>query len=568
MTDQTPETLPEAQEPFIPPHYLLTLAGVAFLVAIVVAFTQADFGVVGFGALALGLLALLGWALMAPDQLKAMVTGRGARFGGLSFFVTVVVLVAMALVYVFARNQNVQWDLTQRDDFSLNTSSEAVISAMAADPTVPTVRLVAFYGAAQSAQRDLDTVLFEDYAQTSGGKIEYEFIDPDRNPQVAQQYGITQNGQIAVVPLADGQPVIESAERVNFLTQDDLTNAVLKASAQGDFRAYILSVEDGIGLTPSDAGSITELSAVLTEQFNWDVRDVTALDLLQPSSGVTLNDPNADGELMAIIGGSRPLSEQELDVITGYLDNGGQLLIFAGNSFNNDLESLATGAGLTEYLRTNFGVSFRNDVVIDPAQNFNNNPLVPFTGDLNPSDFITSNGLQGQGALVFEFPHSIEIAETALDNVIVTPIIQSSATAFAKTDLNAVLDQDISQTDADLQGPVVLGATAENTQTGARVALFGSTSLVQDFYTQLQQVGVANLPVAFNAFVWATNYNDFFQRTTIVSDPRPQDTPIFADAQTLRMTNFITLVLLPFGILAVGLLVWWNNRERRRDSRS
>jgi hypothetical protein len=568
MTDQTPETLPEAQEPFIPPQYLLILAGIAFFVAIVVAFTQADFGVVGFGALALGLLALVGWALMAPDQLRAMLTGRGARFGGLSFFVTVVVLVAMVLVYVFVRNQNVQWDLTQRDDFSLNSSSEAVISAMASDPTVPSVKLIAFYGAAQSARRDLDTVLFEDYKQTSGGKIDYEFIDPDRNPQVAQQYGITQNGQIAVVPLADGQPVVDSAERVNFLTQDDLTNAILKASAQGDFRAYILNVEDGISLTPGDAGSISELSSILTDQFNWTVQDVTALDLLQPSSGVTLNDPNADGEVMAIIGGSRPLSEQELGVITDYLDNGGQLIIFAGDSFTGDLESLATGEGLTDYLRTNFGVSFRNDVVIDTTQNFNNNPLVPFTGNLDPSSFITSNGLQGQGALVFEFPHSIELADTPPANVIVTPIIQSSGTAFAKTDLEAVLNQDISQTDADLQGPVVLGATAENTQTGARVALFGSTALVQDFYTQLQQVGVANLPVTFNAFVWATNYNDFFQRTTIVSDPRPQDTPIFADAQTLRMTNFITLVLLPFGILAVGLLVWWNNRERRRDSRS
>ena len=41
---------------------------------------------------------------------------------------------------------------------------QLVDRALAADPTVPTVRLVAFYGAQQSAQRDLDTVLFDDYA--------------------------------------------------------------------------------------------------------------------------------------------------------------------------------------------------------------------------------------------------------------------------------------------------------------------------------------------------------------------------------------------------------------------
>jgi len=193
--------------------------------------------------------------------------------------------------------------------------------------------------------------------------------------------------------------------------------------------------------------------------------------------------------------------------------------------------------------------------------------MVPFTSSLDPSSFITSNALESQTALVFELPHSIELAETPPANVVVTPIIQSSGSAYAKSDLQAVIDQNIDQTDADLQGPVVLGATAENTQTGARVALFSSTSLVQDFYTQLQQVGVANLPVAFNTFVWATNYNDFFQRTTIVSDPRPQDTPIFADAQTLRTINFVTIVLLPFGVLALGILVWWNSRERGRGAR-
>lgn len=568
MTDHTPEILPDHQEPFIPPKYLLMLAGLAFLGALIVAFTQAEFGVVGFGALALGILSLIGWALMAPGEVRAMFTGRTARFGGLSLFVTLIVITAMVLAYVFVRNQKWQWDLTQRDEYSLNSSSEAVISPLAADPTVPKVRLIAFYGVQEAMRRDQDTVLFDDYVATSGNKIEYEFVDPDRNPQVAQQYGITQNGQIAVVPLDENnQPMVESAELVNFFTQDDLTNAILKASAQGDFRAYILSVEDGIGLQTSDRGSMSQLTGILTDQFNWTVREVSSLDLMQPSSGVTLNDPNVDGEVVVIVGGSKPLAQPELDVLTQYLDNGGQLVLFAGDSFNDDQTSLSTGDALTEYLRSHFGVSFRNDIVIDPAQNFNNNPLVPFTGNLDSASFITSDAAQAQTALVFELPHSIELAETPPENVVVTPLVQSSGTAYAKSDLQAVLDQDISQADGDLQGPLVLGATAENTQTGARVVLYSSTSLVQDFYTQLQQVGVANLPVAFNTLVWATNYNDFYQRTTILSDPRPQDTPIFADAQTLRTVNFVTIFLLPFGVLAIGVLVWWNSRERSRGSR-
>ncbi|MFO7321046.1 MAG: Gldg family protein [Chloroflexota bacterium] len=564
MTDHTPETTPEQQEPFIPPQYLLIIAGVAFLGAAVVAFTQPEFGVVGFGAIALGVLALLAWAFMSPQEARAALTGRTARFGGLSFLVTTVFIIAMMFVYIFVRNQNIRYDLTQRDDFSLSTASEEAIATLGSDPTVPEIRLLAFYGAQMSARRDQDAVLFDDYVQTSNGKISYEFVDPDRNPAMAEQYGVTMNGQIAVVAVReDGTLDTQNAELVNFFSQDELTNAILKVSAEGDFRAYIVAVEDGVSLTPSNAGRMSVLASTLTDQLDWTVDEVTFLELSRQGGEVTLNDPNVDGEVLVIVGGSKPLAEQELQVLTNYLDNGGQVVLFAGNSLNADQTSLATGEALSDYLFENFGLRFRNDIVIDQQQ-FIQNPLITFTGDLDRGNFITSNGLPSQSAVVFELAHSIEVAETPPENVLVTPIIRSSATAYAKSDLDAVMNQNIEQTEDDLTGPLVLAATAENMQTGARIALFGSTSLVQDDYALLQQGSVSNLSVAFNAFVWATNFNDFFQRTTIVSDIRPQDTPIFADAQTLRLINFVTIVLLPFGVLAAGAFVWWNGRERQR----
>ena len=76
-----------------------------------------------------------------------------------------------------------------------------------------------------------------------------------------------------------------------------------------------------------------------------------------------------------------------------------------------------------------------------------------------------------------------------------------------------------------------------------------------------------NFPVAFNSLVWATKFNDFFAATNIVSAQKPQDAPIFADQQTIRNINFLTVFILPFGILAIGIFVWWNNRERARAAR-
>ncbi len=567
MAEQLPDMTPEHPEPIIPPQYLLILAGVAFLVALVVALTQAEFSVVGYGALAFGVLALIAWALMAPDQARAALSGRTARFGGLSFLVTIILISALIVVYIFVRNQNLRVDLTQRDEFSLNEASEEAISTYGADPTVPPVKIVAFYSSLQAGRRDQDSVLFEDYVRSSGGKISYEFIDLNRNPAAAQQYGITQDGQIAVVAAADdGTPDIENAELVSFFSQDDLTNAILKVSAGGDFRVYVMRVEGGISALPNELGSMSELVTGLSEQLDWNVQDVSILDLARPESEITLNDPNADGEVMLIVGGTEPLAEQELEIVTNYLDTGGQVVIFAGDSLNTEEQSLATDEALSQYLFDNFGLRFRNDVVLDNVQAFQT-PLNPVATDLDPTHFITTAAVEpGQTGVIFSLARSIEVADAAPENVTVSPIIRSSESAYGETDFQSVIEGTPAQSDEELAGPVVLGAVAENAQTGAKVILFGSTSLVLDQLTQLQSLGVGNLQIAFNALIDATDYNDFFQRTTVVSQQRPQDTPIFADAQTLRTINFITLILLPFGVLAIGILVWWNNRERERAS--
>ena len=76
MTDQTPNyNEQEQQEPLIPPRYLLIVAVVAFVVAIFTGLTQPEFGVVGFGALALSVLSLLAWAAFG-----ALLFGR-LRYG-------------------------------------------------------------------------------------------------------------------------------------------------------------------------------------------------------------------------------------------------------------------------------------------------------------------------------------------------------------------------------------------------------------------------------------------------------------------------------------------------------
>src|SRR5262249_55883055 len=153
--------------------------------------------------LGLMVLALIGWAVMAPAEAKAVLTGRTARFGGTSILVTIIFLLALIGIYSVVNAQNWKIDLTQTNQFTLNDEGKSAIAGIGADPSVPKLKIVAFFGASQASTRDQDTVLFDNYKSVSNGKIDYEFIDPDRNPQIASQYKANRSGEVAVVRLGE-----------------------------------------------------------------------------------------------------------------------------------------------------------------------------------------------------------------------------------------------------------------------------------------------------------------------------------------------------------------------------
>lgn len=551
MVNQNPN-MPNEQDPFIPPYYMLILGLIAFFIFVGVALTQPSLNVIGWGALGIAILSFVAWIFMAPDQAKALFTGRTARFGGTSILVTVVFLAALVAIYAVVRDQDWRADLTQRDNFSLTEEGRQAIAALGADPSLPNVKILAFYGASQAGSRDRDTLLLEDYAKISGGKISYEFIDPDRNPALVTQYDVRAGGLVVVKLNPDGQPDIENAEPVSFFNQDELTNAILRVSAAGDFRAYFLAVDDGLELT-----NMSVINDDLTQSLGWTTQEVSIFDLTGADSEINLDDPNVDGQVLVIPGGSSPLSDSELAFVTDYVNKGGDLVILAAVGTNPDEPTLANSENLSNYLYENFGVRFTNEVVLD-ANLSAGSPQVPVAATFDPSNFITSRFASDQFYVVFELPHPIEVSPSLPANVTITELLKSGDQSYAKTDIAAVLNNEITQADSDPKGPFVLGAAAENTQTGARVILFGSPTV----FTDLAGQRIVNNFIGEFSLVWATRFDEYFSTVNVLSAPKEQDTPIFANDQVLRNINLLTIFVIPFGVLGIGFLVWWNNRER------
>src|SRR5690606_19231422 len=288
-----------------------------------------------------------------------------------------------------------------------------------------------FYDATRMANVDRDELLLDDFATTSAGKISYEFVDPDRNPALAEQMGITNSGQIFVAQVDEsGQPDVENGERVNFISQDGVTNAILKVAADGDFRAYFLRIEGGLDLVATSADGMSTLNNVLTQQLDWTTMQVGLFDFSSAVGGVQLNNPNVDGEVVIIPGGSKPLTDDEVKILTDYLDDGGSLTILAGPSTNVDETSLSTTPALNDYLWANLGLRFVDNIVIDPTQAWQT-PLIPVATDFSLNHPITRSFPRNSG-MAFELPHSIELADPLPAGIEGRYLARSTAEAYAK----------------------------------------------------------------------------------------------------------------------------------------
>lgn len=554
------------EEPLIPAHYMLFLAFAGLVIAALVLFTQPDFSLIGWGGIGLSAISLVIWGLMAPDQAKAVLMGRTSRFGGTALIVTLIFLLALIGVYSVVKGQQWRADLTQKNEFTLPATARAEIAKLAADPTKPAVKLLAFYGIGQAGRRDRDTVLFDDYVSASAGKITYEFIDPDRNPLLLEKYKDADTG-VAPAPGevivgkvdAAGEIELASAEIVSFVTQRDLTNALLRVSTSGDFRAYFLSVSDGLRIGDTAENGLSTFNKTLQDRLKWTTREVTLFDLTNPTSDVRLTGSGADGVVLVIPGGTRPLPDEQLKAITDYLDGGGDLVIFAGLSLEGT--PLAAAENLSAYLYENFGLRVNNDLVLDETNAFQS-PLIPVVSDFSRESLITQV-LQAGGLMLFEAVHSIEISDTLPANVRVVPLARTASTSYSKSDLAAVASGDLKKADNDPAGPFVVAASAENTQTGARVVIFGSEGTAANRFEAFIAANIQNLNVALFSLVWATNYDAFFTNIPQIDTQfGPSDTPLAATDSEMRNFNLLTIVILPVVILGIGLGVWWNNRER------
>ena len=469
--------------------------------------------------------------------IRSAMKTRAARYGGAAGATGLLVLGILVLVNFLNVRHSSRIDLTENQLYSLSDQSLKVIESLQGE-----IQIIGFFGG------DTGRLGFEDLIkQYRGPEIQYRVVDPAEEPGVAAQYGVSREGQIAVVS-GEEQVLVDD------FSEEKITNAIIKVTREEEKVVYFLQ---GHGERDIQDGAGEGFSLARQEVENQNYR-VESYNLAQE------NRIPEDDTVLVSAGPRVDFLSTEIALLKSFLDAGGKLLLLVDPQTDLDL-----GEFLAEY-----GLGLANQVIIDAS--FRGQLLgaaAPVVADY--ADHPMTRELRGANTF---FPGSqhITTATSPLDYR-TTELLSTSAASWAEVDFTG--EEVMFDPDKDTEGPLPLAAAAtrtvdpkkednsqeeESTQgepavegdgrdsaagSGeSRLVLFGDSDFASNAYFN----EIANGDLFLMAVGWLAEEDDLLG----IRPKDPENRRINVSLGQSRMIFWASVVLFPLVTLVLGTAIW------------
>lgn len=487
------------------------------------------------------------------SSLKSIRQRRRWKFAvGTNVMVSLILAVGLVvLLNAFSSRYYSRTDISGLGLYSLSDTTRSLLRDLSSR-----VDIIVFYQRGEASMRDVDALLRE--YQYHSPLVRVEYVDPHRHlgraEELMRRFEVTEPNVI----------IFHSEGRHRVLSAEDLVeydfSTVRDGAARTDFageRAFSSAIH---GVTQASMPKVYFLSGHGERRMdNFDPyvgfsaiakrmrRDNAELEVLL--LGETPRIPD-DADALIVAGPNRRISQPELDLIHGYLEQSGRVMVLVDSMTRTGLETVLA----------RWGVLLGDDVVVDPERTLTGRELFVTEYGFHP---ITER-IRGVTS-VFYMPRSVEpmprqaalTAEQA-DKPHVTVLAATSESGWAERDPDQMpmrLDAEI-----DKPGPISFAVAVERGPVpgidvqirSTRMVVFGDSGFVsnggltggdEDFF--------------MSAFNWLLERDE---RMGVA--PKPIDrVRLVLDKQQIRHAFWITVVAMPGAVGLLGLVVW---RRRRR----
>jgi ABC-type uncharacterized transport system involved in gliding motility auxiliary subunit len=503
--------------------YTLLLSLIAAITAGLLFIVQKSFTLpiqISLGVIVIGLALFV---LLDPQGTREALTGRQARYGSNALLMSLAFIGIIIVVNYLVSGHSKQWDLTEDQQNSLTTETINTLASLKSP-----VKAEAFFTANTSGETARNMLM--NFKSNSQGKFDFEFVDPNANPILAQQDNITRDGTI-VLKMDNRQ------EQVTSVSEEDLTGALVRLANPGKRSVYFLTGHGEYGFDSTSDSNYSQLRTALTAK-NYTVN---TLNLLAT--------PKIPEDALAIIiaGPTKPLAQSEIDLIKAYQEKGGSLVYLAEprpvTEFGDAPDPMAA------YLNEAWGIGLDEDLVVDMSSN---QALVAISQSFG-SHAITQK--MTTKAIVLPSARSVEVEKTPA-NITLTKLAETSNMAWGETDYQSIQNQKVKADQGkDIMGPVNLAVAGENSTTHARVLVVGDS----DFASSKAYSSYGNSDFILNGLDWAAAQDNLISLT-----PRQPTERFLAPPQTYTFGLILlgSVFLLPGLVVLTGVTVWLQRRRR------
>jgi ABC-type uncharacterized transport system involved in gliding motility auxiliary subunit len=502
----------------------LYLAGLAALVTAGLFIVFRTFNLPIQISLGVTIVGLALYVLLDPQRTREALTGRQARYGSNALLMTLAFVGIVIVINYLVYNNSKQWDLTEDQTNTLNSETIKTLESLKSP-----VEAVGYF--TPSVPADTARNLLTNYKNKGAGKFDFQFIDPNANPVQAQQDKITRDGTIVLK--MDGRQ-----EQLTYASEEELTGALVRLANPGKRAVYFLT---GHGEYPLDTSSENNYSQVKT--------DLTAKNYTVNTLNLLATSKIPEDALTIIVAGpTKPLAQQEIDLIKAYQEKGGSLVYLTEprpvTEFGDQTDPMVT------YLQQVWGIKLDDDMVVDPSSN---QPLMAITQQFGSHPITTK--MPPSQVLVMPSARSVEAGKAPAD-VTLTDLASTTNQAWGETDYQSIQSGQVKPDQGkDLMGPVNLAVAGTNNTTKARILVVGDS----DFGGSKAFTGYGNGDFIINGIDWAAAQDNLISLT-----PR-QPTQRFLAVPRVYTIGLILLgsvFILPGLVLLTGVTVWIQRRRR------
>ena len=548
----------------------LAIAGVLTLVlGVLIWIFVRDLDNYAYIVMGIGLLVLVIDAAISFDAVRFAVFGRRGRYG-LNTAIVLIAFLAIAIVLNFV----IYWALERPDPPGfLRIDTTSTKQFIVSDQTLNTlsnlrepIQVTAFFRRntpkRQAAWRATEDLLSEFRRRSTEQPLTFRLVDPELEPNVAVEYGVTHFPSLAIEALESRRtevvPGLNPNDGSNVFAEQDIITGLLVVNQIKQKTVVFISGHAVRDVSDSTRGSEGYgLAAASLIRENYLLANETLQELGQR---LATNDTSALPAAVIFAGPTQEMTESEEGILVEYGRRGGRIMIMlepdtTPDSFKGFLSRYAVGVGVGTVVDTASYVA-PNPSFLQIKNTNSQLPEHPLTEDFDV--------LYMPGSTYYNYsidPQTIPLTDDGIPYVRQELVAISTLNSWAEVNIDQI-NFDLNE---DQSGPLPVIVSVE------AVSEIGSSPREVDgqvVTTRMVLIGDADF--ASNAYFGSARNGDLFVNSVnYLADDyelitlRPKQTAFRELVLTESERNFVRWsgwLLMPILIALAGIIAWWRRR--------